>query len=91
MSIRMVCLALAVLVTPYGWYTWVFGFLAAVLPYIAVVNANAGSSGKVTRAESPVAEIDAPRQEPADEPPAQPTVITIQEHEQGDDDGKTAS
>ncbi len=25
MSVRVVCFLLMVLVTPYGWYTWVFG------------------------------------------------------------------
>ena len=37
-----------VVITPYGWYTWVFGAAAIVLPYIAVVLANV-ESGRATR------------------------------------------
>ena len=44
MSIRVVCFALMFFVQPVGWWTWVFGIAAAVLPYIAVVVANAGIS-----------------------------------------------
>jgi hypothetical protein len=42
-----------VVITPYGWYTWVFGAAAVVLPYIAVVFANVGSSVSDTAAENP--------------------------------------
>ena len=41
MGIRIACFILMVVITPYGWYTWVFGAAAIVLPYIAVVMANA--------------------------------------------------
>lgn len=77
MSIRMVCFALMVLVTPYGWYTWVFGIAAAVLPYIAVVFANAGSDSTETKAESPTQAIEAPPV--AGDPPASPQVLRIRE------------
>ena len=60
MGIRMACFALTVLVTPYGWYTWVFAIAAAILPYIAVVFANAVSPTTTAPAESPVQEIAAP-------------------------------
>src|SRR3954447_23846370 len=43
MGIRTVCFLL-VLVTRGHWYVWVFLVAALVLPYIAVVMANAGSS-----------------------------------------------
>ncbi len=43
MTIRSVCL-IALVVDP-NWTRWVFGIAAIVLPYIAVVIANAGSSG----------------------------------------------
>lgn len=82
MTIRIACFALMLLVQPYGWYTWVFGIAAAVLPYIAVVFANAGSDSTETIAESPVQEIEAPK------PPApvvettDPTVFTIRESRQ---------
>lgn len=59
MAIRIVCFGLMVFVQPYGWYTWVFAIAAAVLPYIAVVFANAGSDSTESSAESPVAEIEA--------------------------------
>lgn len=77
MGIRMACFALTVLVTPYGWYTWVFAAAAAVLPYIAVVFANAVSPTTSTPAESPVQELTA--RPPSEEVPADPTVITIRE------------
>jgi hypothetical protein len=79
MSIRMVCFALTLFVTPYGWYTWVFAIAAAVLPYIAVVGANAGSDSTVTRAESPQQALDAPSVAP-DVEPDRPTIIRIAEH-----------
>lgn len=53
MGIRILCFALMVLVTPYSWYTWVFGAGAVFLPYIAVVVANVADSVSDTRAESP--------------------------------------
>lgn len=80
MTIRIICFALMVLVQPYGWYTWVFGIAAAVLPYIAVVFANAGSDSTETTAESPVQEIEAPKPEPiAVEESTDPQVFTIRE------------
>lgn len=79
MSIRIVCFGLMVLVQPYGWYTWAFGISAAVLPYIAVVFANAGSDSTETAAESPRRELDAPAPAPLDGPTAPPQVITIHE------------
>lgn len=60
MTIRIVCFALMMFVQPYGWYTWVFAAAAAVLPYIAVVFANAGSDSTETTAESPLQELEAP-------------------------------
>lgn len=65
MTIRIVCFFLMVLVQPYGWYTWVFAAAAAILPYIAVVFANAGSDSTETGAESPLLEVEAPRVAPA--------------------------
>lgn len=59
MTIRIICFALMMFVQPYGWYTWVFAAGAAVLPYIAVVFANAGSDSTETAAESPVQQIEA--------------------------------
>jgi len=78
MSIRIACFALMVLVQPYGWYTWVFAIAAAVLPYIAVVFANAGSDSTETRAESPMQQLESSSPEPA-VPPAEPRIVTIRE------------
>jgi hypothetical protein len=84
MAIRIVCFALMMFVQPYGWYTWVFALAAAVLPYIAVVFANAGSDSTETIAESPVQELEAPA--PAETlpvvPEAAPGVFTIHESRQ---------
>ncbi|MCI1020497.1 DUF3099 domain-containing protein [Microbacterium sp. C5A9] len=80
MTIRIVCFALMMFVQPYGWYTWVFAAAAAVLPYIAVVFANAGSDSTETTAESPLQELEAPvvvTEEPA--APSDPQVFTIRE------------
>ena len=82
MSIRIACFALMMFVQPYGWYTWVFALAAAVLPYIAVVFANAGSDSTDTTAESPVLQIEQPTS--AAETPVDPStddihVITIRE------------
>lgn len=79
MTIRIVCFALMVLVQPYGWYTWIFGIAAAVLPYIAVVFANAGSDSTETTAESPVQELEAPTPTPTVVDTSDPTVFTIRE------------
>lgn len=53
MGIRIACFILMVLITPYGWYTWVFGAAACVLPYIAVVLANVGSDVERTEVINP--------------------------------------
>jgi hypothetical protein len=45
MSIRMACFILVFFVP--GWWKLVFGLGAVVLPYVAVVLANAGSRGAV--------------------------------------------
>lgn len=42
MVIRVSCFILMAVVTPYGWYTWVFAAGAIFLPYIAVIVANVG-------------------------------------------------
>lgn len=53
MGIRIACFILMVVITPYGWYTWVFGAAAIFLPYIAVVSANVGQEGRRNRREDP--------------------------------------
>lgn len=78
MSIRIACFALMVLVQPYGWYTWVFAIAAAVLPYIAVVFANAGSDSTETQAESPLQQLEATTPDPV-VPPEEPRIVTIRE------------
>lgn len=78
MSIRMVCFVLMFVVQPMGWWTWAFGIAAAVLPYIAVVFANAGDDSVPTEPESPLIGLSssAPvREQTSSAPP----VITIAE------------
>jgi len=92
MGIRILCFALMVLVTPYGWYTWVFAAGAVFLPYVAVVIANVGQDTRVVRAVDPERTLDAgtaetpaaPEQEPA------PRVIRIAETPGDEDTGKDA-
>ena len=83
MGVRMACFALTVLVTPYGWYTWVFALGAAVLPYIAVVFANAATPTGTTGAESPRQAIEHVPPEPATADDS-PVVLTIQENREDD-------
>nr|WP_314844122.1 DUF3099 domain-containing protein [uncultured Microbacterium sp.] len=79
MTIRIVCFALMFVIQPYGWYTWIFAIAAAVLPYIAVVFANAGSDSTETAAESPLQEIEAPVREAPKPVIGDPQIFTIRE------------
>ncbi|MDQ4213337.1 DUF3099 domain-containing protein [Microbacterium capsulatum] len=78
MGIRVVCFLLMFLVQPFGWWTWVFGIAAAVLPYIAVVTANAGGDSVETALESPQQGIGAAPTTPPTAP-ATPRIITLNE------------
>ena len=60
MGIRTACFILMFVIQPLGWWTWVLGIAAAVLPYIAVVFANAGDDSVPTAVESPRIGIEAP-------------------------------
>lgn len=82
MTIRIVCFGLMVFIQPYGWYTWVFALAAAVLPYIAVVFANAGSDSSETTAESPVQQIEPAPSAPGEVDPTDPQIFTIHEKPQ---------
>ncbi len=53
MGIRIACLLAMILVTPYGWYSWLFAVGAVALPYIAVVIANVGQDTKEPEAQRP--------------------------------------
>lgn len=81
MGIRIACLLLMALVTPYDWYTFVFAVGAIFLPYVAVVGANAASGRGVRVAERPAATaLDAaPPEQKAEAEPQAPTVIRIAE------------
>jgi hypothetical protein len=80
MGIRVLCFVLMVVITPYGWYTWVFGAAAVFLPYIAVVIANVGSDVRETGAENPERALPAAPERPV-APPAEdgPTIIQLHE------------
>lgn len=79
MGIRLACFLLMVVITPYGWYTWVFGVGAIFLPYVAVVTANVAADRRASRVTSPRRALSAAT--PA-YPPAvdASTVIRISEH-----------
>lgn len=79
MGIRVACFILMVVITPYGWYTWVFGAAAIFLPYIAVVSANVGQEGRRNRREDPEAALPAAPSEPASPPAPEVRVIQIEE------------
>jgi hypothetical protein len=80
MGIRVVCFVLMVVITPYGWYTWVFGAAAIFLPYIAVVSANVGQEGRRNRREDPEAALPAA---PSAPPTPESRVIRIEETHPG--------
>jgi hypothetical protein len=92
MAIRMACFIAMVLITPYGWYTWVLGAGAIFLPYIAVIIANVGADVRRTGVVSPERAIEAPPAPVAAEPLRDaPTVIRITETPRlpaGDDEAR---
>jgi len=78
MGVRVVCFILMVVITPYGWYTWVLGAAAVFIPYIAVVLANVGADERRPEAENPERALPAaPTVHPA--PAADTGVIRIAE------------
>lgn len=77
MGVRTLCLVLMVAVVPYGWYTFVFALGAVVLPYIAVVVANAAQSTQVTHAQAP--ERPALPAAPTQPEPTTPGIFRISE------------
>ena len=81
MGIRVLCFILMVVITPYGWYTWIFGLAAVFLPYIAVVTANVASDVRATGPEAPEARALPPSAPSA--PAAEDRVISIEESPTG--------
>lgn len=77
MTVRVVCLVLMVVITPYGWHTGILAVGAAVLPYIAVVLANASDSATAIRAVDPGIAVAAAGNNVA--PERTPTVVQISE------------
>lgn len=85
MGIRIACFVLMVVITPYGWYTWVFGAAAIFLPYIAVVSANVGHEGRSNRREDPEAALPAAPSAPSSPAASEVHVIRIDEKRPGAD------
>lgn len=79
MGIRIACFILMAVITPYGWYTWVFGAAAIVLPYIAVVLANVGADATRTVVVNPERALPASPTVPAPDSPAGAPVLRIEE------------
>ncbi len=78
MGVRVACFVAMILVTPYGWYTWLFAAGAVFLPYIAVVIANVGQESPAAPAETvTLPALDPKAERPAPTPHSQ--VITISE------------
>jgi hypothetical protein len=79
MGLRIACFVAMVFIQPYGWYTWVLGAGAVILPWIAVVVANVGEDTRRTVAENPERQLEAASPAaPAPQPDA-PLVIRIAE------------
>ncbi|GGH35039.1 DUF3099 domain-containing protein [Microbacterium album] len=88
MGIRTACLVLMALVIPYGWHTILFAIGAVVLPYFAVVVANAASGKPVVVAQRPEAPaIEAPATRPERDGDAAAPVIRISEAPRREDPG----
>lgn len=79
MGVRLACFAAMFLVTPYGWYTFVFAVGAIFLPYLAVIVANVGQDAETVDAVNPERMIEAAPSAPAAPASAAPTVIRIAE------------
>ncbi|MHC2998043.1 hypothetical protein OB08_02040 [Microbacterium sp. HJ5] len=79
MAARVACFILMVVITPYGWYTWVFGAAAIFLPYIAVVFANVGQEARRNRREDPERALPAAPSAPSATAHRSPDVIRIDE------------
>jgi len=65
MGIRIACFIAMAVVTPYGWYTFVFAAGAIFLPYLAVIIANVGADQPSSTAIAPERAIEAPTAAPA--------------------------
>ncbi len=79
MGIRLACFVAMALVTPYGWYTFVFAAGAIFLPYLAVIVANISQGGDVTAAVNPERTLEStPSAAPASASD-EPTVLRISE------------
>jgi hypothetical protein len=87
MGIRVACFILMVVITPYGWYTWVFAAGAIFLPYIAVVIANVGSPTRQTEVLRPgaIVRVEPARPESAGtaDPTTPPTASSPSDDERG--------
>ena len=77
MGVRVACFILMVVITPYGWYTWVLGAGAVFIPYIAVVLANVGADTRRPEPENP--ERALPAAPTVHDAPAETPVIRIAE------------
>lgn len=85
MGVRVACFILMVVITPYGWYTWVLGAAAIFLPYIAVVLANVGEEARRNRREDPERSLPPAPTAPAPGPATERDVIRIEETHAIDD------
>jgi hypothetical protein len=79
MGIRIACFVAMAVVTPYGWYTFVFAAGAIFLPYLAVIIANVGQDTQVEAAVGPERTIETPGPPPTAPDAEAPTVIRIAE------------
>lgn len=79
MGLRIACFIAMVFIQPYGWWTWLLGAGAVVLPWIAVVVANVGQDVAAVGAENPERQLEAARPAPATPVDERPTVIRISE------------
>jgi len=88
MGIRIGCFILAVVIQPFGWWTWVMLAGAIFLPYIAVVMANVGMDARAAPAQRPDRMLPAAPSAPT--PTEAPRIIRLAESPNGDPENRDA-
>lgn len=83
MAIRLACLILAVVIQPFGWYTFVFAAGFIFLPWFAVMFANQIGRSGGAQAVRPELTLEAPAATPA---PSDDALTIIQINETHKDD-----
>lgn len=88
MAIRLICIILALFITPHGWYSWLFIAGAAFLPTFGVIVANVAKADQSKGEKATRALTNSPKPTPA---PEAVVVIDIAVDDNQTDPSKTDS